>query len=272
MDEMSDALLDGPSARRTDFRFIRFEREGPVVRVVLNRPSVNNAMNIACLEEIDAALERVDMDRDAKIVVFRGEGASFSSGLDIADHTEQKAYQIIDAFHRVIHRVMELEAVSISVVQGMALGGGCELAASCDFCFAAEDAKLGQPENKAGIFPSVAAVLYPRLVGLRRTFEMILTGRIYSAREAERIGLVTRAVATAELEAEVQKWVDFLKSFSTPVLQFARRAISDTFNLPFEDAMRHVEEIYLNQLMDTEDAKEGLKAILERRKPVWKNR
>ena len=154
----------------------------------------------------------------------------------------------------------------------MALGAGCELAAICDFCFAAEGSKLGQPELKAGLFPSVAPVIYPRLVGLHRTYEMILTGRIYEAREAEGIGLITRAVAPDELDAEVEKWVQFLQTFSTPVLRLARRAISDAVNLPFDEGLRHVEEVYLNQLVSTEDAKEGVRALRERRQPVWKHK
>jgi cyclohexa-1,5-dienecarbonyl-CoA hydratase len=179
---------------------------------------------------------------------------------------------MVDAFLLIFQRLMQLEAVSISIVKGMALGGGCELAACCDFSFAAEDSKLGQPEIKAGVFPPIAAVVYPRIVGLRRTFEMLLTGRIYGAKEAERIGLITRAIANDQLDQEVHRWIEFLKGFSSPVLRFTRQAISGALTLPFDDALRHVEEIYLNELMSTEDAKEGLRAVLERRRPVWKHR
>jgi cyclohexa-1,5-dienecarbonyl-CoA hydratase len=179
---------------------------------------------------------------------------------------------MMDVFGHIFRRLAGLEAISISVVKGMALGGGCELAACCDFSFAAEDAKLGQPEIKAGLFPPVAAAVYPRIVGLRRTFEMLLTGRIYSAKEAEHIGLITRAVAGQQLEQEVQRWINFLKSFSSPVLQLTRHAISGALSLSFDEGLRFVEELYLNELMATEDVKEGIRAVLERRKPVWKNR
>lgn len=269
---MEEVLNPSADGQRKSYEFIEYRVADGVARLTLNRPQANNAMNIASLEEILSALESVDLNRDVKILLLLGGPQAFSSGLDIADHTEEKVYQMIESFHQVFHRLAKLEAVSISVVKGMALGGGCELAASCDFCLAAEDAKLGQPEIKAGIFPSIASVLYPRIIGMRRTFEMILTGRIYSAKEAERIGLVTRAVPAAEIDQEAQRWIDFLQGFSTPVLQFARRAIWDTATLTLDDAVRHVEEIYLNQLMDTEDAKEGLQAIMERRKPVWKHR
>lgn len=270
MEESFEASISSEPAEPP--KLIRYHLEDGVATITLNRPSANNAMNISMLEEIGAALEVVDMNPEIKIVIFEGNDQAFSSGLDIAEHTQDKSYQMVDAFDQIFRRLLGLEAVSISVVKGMALGGGCELAACCDFSFAADDAKLGQPEIKAGIFPPVAAVIYPRIIGLRRTYEMLLTGRIYTAREAEHIGLITRAVSTDKLSHELKRWVDFLKSFSSPVLRLTRQAISGSLTLPFDEALRNVEEIYLNELMSTEDAKEGLKAVLERRKPEWKDR
>ncbi|MFQ5791244.1 MAG: enoyl-CoA hydratase/isomerase family protein [Acidobacteriota bacterium] len=270
MEEIFQATHSTPTPDR--FQHIQYRMEGGVARIKLNRPKFNNVLNIGMLEEIGAALEIISLNVDSKIVVFQGSDQAFSSGLDIADHTEEKAYQLLDAFHTIFRHLVELDAVSVSIVKGMALGGGCELAACCDFCLSAEDAKLGQPEIKAGIFPSVATVLYPRLIGLRRTYEMILTGRIYGAKEAERIGLITRALPPDGLDTEAERWVDFLRGFSAPVLRLARQAISRSVDQPFEEALRGVEEVYLNQLMSTEDAKEGLQALLEKRKPDWKHR
>jgi cyclohexa-1,5-dienecarbonyl-CoA hydratase len=269
-EESFEASLDDKPKAPPEF--IQYQVDDGVARITLDRPKASNAMNIQMMEEIGSVLEAVDMNPDVKILLLQGDDKAFSSGLDIADHTEENAYQMMNEFSNVFHRLMKLDAVSVSVVKGMALGGGCELAVSCDFSFAAEDAKLGQPEIKAGLFPPVAAVVYPRIIGLRRTFEMLLTGRIYGAKEAERIGLITRAVAGPQLEEEVQRWMDFLKSFSAPVLKLTRQAISGSLTLPFDEALRYVEEIYLNELMATEDVKEGLKALLERRKPVWKHR
>ena len=253
-------------------KLIQYHLEDGVAHIKLNRPQAKNAMNISMLEEIDQVLESAETDLNVKVVVFEGCDAAFSSGLDIADHTEDKVYQLVGSFSVLYRRLLQMEAVSISVVKGLALGSGCELAALCDFSFAAEDAKFGQPEIKAAIFPPVAAAVYPRLIGLRRTFEMLLTGRIYSAREAEHIGLITRAVETERLDQEVKRWIDFLKTYSAPALSYARQAISSSLSLPVEEALRNAEEIYLNDLMSTEDAKEGIQAILERRKPVWKHR
>ncbi len=254
------------------FKNIQQQLDDGVLRIQLNRPEASNALNLAALEELAYTLDQLELKESAKVVVITGSDRAFSSGLDVAEHTDENVYQLLDAFHRVIRRMMQLETVSFAVVKGMALGAGCELAAACDFCFATDGAKLGQPELKAGLFPSVAPVIYPRIVGLHRTFELILTGRIYEGREAEAIGLVTRALASDKIDGEVEKWVQFLKTFSTPVLRLARRAISEAAYMPFEDGLRLVEEVYLNQLMATEDAREGVRALRERRAPVWKHR
>jgi len=275
MDEPPDLAATDVAATDLDsatFNHIQHRLDDGVLRIQLNRPEASNALNLAALDELAFALDQLELKESAKVVVITGNDRAFSSGLDVAEHTDENVYQLLDAFHRVIRRMMQLETVSFSVVKGMALGAGCELAAACDFCFASEAAKLGQPELKAGLFPSVAPVIYPRIVGLHRTFELILTGRIYEGREAESIGLVTRALPPDKLDAEVEKWIQFLKTFSTPVLRLARRAISEAAYMPFEDGLRLVEEVYLNQLMSTEDAKEGVRALRERRAPVWKHR
>ena len=269
MDEPQNLLEE---ETRPELVHIQERLDDGVLRVQLNRPEASNALNLKALEELAYVLDQLELKESAKVVVFTGSDRAFSSGLDIAEHTDENVYQLLDAFHRVMRRMQELETVSMSVVKGMALGAGCELAAACDFCFAAETAKLGQPELKAGLFPTVAPVIYPRLIGLHRTFELILTGRIYEAREAETIGLVTRALAPELLDGEVEKWVQFLRGFSTPVLRLARRSIADAAFMPFEEGLRHVEEVYLNQLMSTEDAKEGVRALRERRPPVWQHR
>ncbi len=265
-------IYESSSQTDKDFEFIIFDVQGGVARVTLNRPQANHAMNLQILEELEQAMEKIDLNPEVKILILQGNDKAFCSGLDIADHTEENAYQMVEGFGNIFRRLLNLEAVSVSVVKGMALGAGCELAASCDFSFAAEDAKLGQPEIKAGLFPPVAAVLYPRIIGLRRTFEMLLTGRIYTAREAEQIGLITRVFATAQLDQEVNRWIDFLRGFSSPVMRLSRQAISGSLTLPLDEALRNVEELYLNELLSTEDAQEGLRAVLERRKPEWKDR
>jgi cyclohexa-1,5-dienecarbonyl-CoA hydratase len=270
MDDSQDSVT--PTLDPATFTHVQNRLDDGVLRLQFNRADASNALNLRSLEELAYLLDQLELKESAKVVVISGNEKAFSSGLDIAEHTDENVYQLLDAFHRVARRMMELECVTFSVVKGMALGAGCELAAACDFCFAVDTAKLGQPELKAGLFPTVAPVIYPRLVGMRRTFELILTGRIYDAREAETIGLVSRALPADKIDAEVEKWIQFLKGFSTPVLRLARRAIADAAYMPFSEGLRHVEEVYLNQLMSTEDSKEGVRALRERRQPVWKHR
>lgn len=249
------------------FENIDFRTIDDLAYITLKRPTLNTAMLI----ELGSALEKIDLSETIKIVVIQG-GDSFCSGLDMSEHTDEGVYQLIESFYQIFMRLTDLEPVVISVVTGMALGAGCELATFCDFCLAAEDAKLGQPELKVGLFPSVAAVTYPRLIGVHRAMELIMTGRTVSAREAQQMGLITRAIDPAQLSDEVEKWVQFLRSFSTPVLRMTRRLISGALHQPFDEAMRASVEIYLNQLVATDDAKEGVSALIEGRPPVWKHR
>jgi enoyl-CoA hydratase/carnithine racemase len=160
----------------------------------------------------------------------------------------------------------------LSVVAGPALGAGSILAAACDMCLAAASARFGHPEIKGGVFNTVAAVLLPRLVGRKRAYEMLLGGGALAAPDAERIGLISRAIPDDKLEAEAGALIQRFQEGSAPVFQLARRAITGALDLPFSDALRHAEDVYLNQLLATGDVEEGLKAIMEKRKPVWKDK
>ena len=137
---------------------------------------------------------------------------------------------------------------------------------------AAQSAKLGHPEIRGGVFNTVASALLPRIVGRKRAFEMLMMGTSLAAADAERIGLVTRAVPDDRLEAEVAAVVQRFQESSAPIVQLARRAIVGGQDLPYEEAVRHAEDVYLNQLLGTQDVEEGLRAVAEKRKPVWKDR
>jgi enoyl-CoA hydratase/carnithine racemase len=156
-------------------------------------------------------------------------------------------------------------------VDGAALGGGCELIAGCDIVIASPAARFGQPEIKLGVFPPVAAILLPRVIGERRARELILTGEIFDAQEARRLGLVSHLVESAQLEAKLQEILAKLRELSAPALEMTRRALDEARGRPFNEALQRVEDIYLNDLMRTEDAQEGIRAFMEKRKPDWKN-
>ncbi len=249
---------------------IRVESQAAVTRVVLNRPPLN-ILNIAALRELSAVLESLQKDK-SKVVVLSAEGKAFSTGVDVKDHTADKVNEMMAAVHNVFEKLWTLESPTVAVVQGPALGGGMELAIACDFIIASESAQFGQPEIKVGVFPPIACLLLPRLLPWPKALELILTGEAISAQEAYRLGLVHKVVPAEQLETEANAFVGKLTNLSGPVLKLAKRAALCGFRWEWEETLKEIERIYLDELMRLEDAHEGLKAFLEKRKPQWKER
>lgn len=154
----------------------------------------------------------------------------------------------------------------------MALGGGCELAVSCDMVFASDRATFGQPEIKVGVFPPVAAVLFPHLIGRNRALELLLTGDVIEAAEARAIGLVNKVIPAQSFREKTDEFIGKLTSLSGPVLRLTKRAVDRGLYLSVNEGISAVEQLYLGELMKTDDAREGLNAFLEKRKPIWKNK
>ncbi len=257
------------------FEYIQFDVSDGVARLTLNKPPLN-VLDIAMMREINAALEDVG---DAKVLVFQAaEGSkAFSAGVDISDHTADKVDEMIEVFHRIFRLLDELEAPTVAVVGGAALGGGCELALFCDMIVASEKASFGQPEIQVGVFPPVAAVALPEIVGPKKAMEMVLIGDRIRAAEAQSLGLVNQVVPPEELQAAADEFVGKLAKLSGAVLRLTKRAVrmsrgAEEQRSRFAEALTAVEELYLGPLMDTEDAHEGLAAFMEKRAPVWKDR
>jgi cyclohexa-1,5-dienecarbonyl-CoA hydratase len=257
--------------RETTFRFINFVTAQGVARLTLNRPPAN-VLSVEMMEEINAALESLEYQREVKLVILAATGKYFSPGFELPDHLGDRGYMMLEEFRRIFENLAKVDKPTLAVVNGPALGAGSMLAAACDISYAATSAKFGHPEIKGGVFNPVAVALLPRLVGRRRAAEMILGGASVTAAEAERIGLITRAIPDDRLEAEVNLIVQRFQEGSAVVLQLCRRALAGAFDLLLPDAFRHAEDVYLNQLLASEDAEEGLRAIMEKRKPVWKDR
>ncbi|NIP66576.1 hypothetical protein GWN63_00515 [Candidatus Bathyarchaeota archaeon] len=252
------------------FKNILLEKKDRVAEITLNRPPLN-ILDIETLRELNQALKNIQGDEEVSVVVLRGGGEkAFSAGVDIKDHLPEKVKELLEAFHEIFFSLRDLDRPTIAVVDGYALGGGCEVAAACDMVIASERSEFGQPEIKAGVLAPPATVLFPRLIGRRKTFELLLTGDRIDAEEAERIGLVNKVVAAPELEQTVDELIGKLRDKSPVVLRLTRRAIYRGFDLNFRRALANVEDIYLGALMNTEDAVEGLRAFLEKRKAVWK--
>jgi cyclohexa-1,5-dienecarbonyl-CoA hydratase len=253
------------------FKDIQFELRDGVGRIVLNRPPVN-VLNIAMMEEIQAALRRAQAAPGTRAIVFSAAGRMFSAGVDIAEHTHDLMERMLAAFHKIFRLMADGEIPTVAAVQGHALGGGCELVCFCDLIVAAQGVKFGQPEIAVGVFPPIAAALFPHLIGGRKAAELILTGEAIPAEEAQRIGLINAVVPADQLVAEAERLLGRLTDKSAAVLRVAKRALRAGMAAGFDEALPRIETIYTKALMSLEDPEEGLTAFMEKRKPVWKHR
>lgn len=236
--------------------------------ITLDRPPLN-VLDIAMMKSLDTALERALSKSD--FVVFQGAGEkAFCAGADVADHTPGRVEKMLSSFHAVFRRLASADCLTIAAVHGHCLGGGMELAAFCDFVLATESAKFGQPEIKLGCFPPVAMVILPRRIGMQAAAHLILTGHQISATEAHRLGLVTRVVPDQELPTAVDMLLGELQTLSPTVLHLTRKTLAQFHSAKFLKQLAETERIYLSELMQTHDAQEGVRAFLEKRKPVWK--
>jgi cyclohexa-1,5-dienecarbonyl-CoA hydratase len=179
---------------------------------------------------------------------------------------------LLGAFHRVFHEMGAGHAVTIAAVEGRCLGGGCELAMCCDFILAEESATFGFPEIKLGCFPPIAMVALPRMMPGHAAFDLILTGRTISAREASALGMVTRVVPDGELTQAVEALLEEMKHLSPPVLRLTRRLTRTAGFKDEERELTEIENLYMDELIRTQDAIEGVRAFLEKRAPVWTGR
>lgn len=270
LEDPHDADVYAPT-RTEGYQFIQFDTVQGISRITLNRPPAN-VLSVEMIEDINRALESQEYAREVKLVILAATGKYFSAGFELADHLGDRGYLMLEGFRRVFENLAKLDKPTLAVVAGPALGAGSVLAAGCDIALAGASAKFGHPEIKGGVFNTVAVALLPRLVGRKRAFEMLLGGGGLSAAEAERIGLITRAYPDDKLEAEAAALIQRFQESSAPVVQATRRAMATGLDLPFSDAVRNAEDVYLNQLMASEDAEEGLKAIMAKRKPVWKDK
>ncbi len=255
------------------YQFIKFEIKDRVATVTLARPPLN-IFNIEMMREIGAALSTCTLERSLVAIVFEADKdcRAFSAGVAVEEHVEDTIYQMLDSFHAIFRTLEQLARPTIAVVEGSALGGGCELVAACDIVIASNLAHFGQPEIKLGVFPPIAALLLPRVIGDKRARELILTGDLIDSAEAARIGLINYAVPSAQLQPKLQDVLGKLREYSSTALEMTRRAIDVGQGRPMEIVLSEIENIYLLELMKTADAKEGIQSFMEKRKPVWRDR
>ena len=228
-------------------------------------------LSVEVLSEMNHASTRLEYQREVKVLCWRHREVLLG-GLRAGRPYRGPGLRHAEEFRKVFEQIARLDKPMLAVVAGPALSAGSILAAGCDIVLAGASARFGHPEIKGRVFNPVAAALLPRLVGRKKAFEMILGGGLLTAAEAERIGLVSRVLPDERLEAEAAALVQRLQEGSAPILQATRRAIAGGLDLLLPDALSHAQDVYLNQLMATEDAEEGLKAVMAKRKPAWKDK
>jgi cyclohexa-1,5-dienecarbonyl-CoA hydratase len=240
----------------------------PVARIALNNPPLN-VIDLAMMEGLALALGEIDGRTDVSVVILSGHGKVFSAGVDVAAHTPDKVGEMLGKFHTVIRALVANKKVTIASVPGHCLGGGAELAMVCDMVYTVDSAHWGFPEIKLGCYPPVACTALAALVGQKRAAELILTGRVITGREAAEIGLANRSMPVAELAGAVDECVAHLLKLSPRTLAVTKKAVYAWDAMHFDKGLARAEKIYLEELMKTGDAQEGIQAFLEKREPKW---
>lgn len=251
---------------------VRMVEDVDVVRITLARPPLN-VLNLEMLGDLVSALELATQRPALKAVILAADGEAFCAGLAVEEHLGDRAKPMWESFVAVFHALRALECPTVAAVRGAALGGGAELATSCDVVIAEHGATLGQPEIRAGVFAPIALLHYPLRVGPARALRLLLTGEVLDAAEAHRIGLVDRVVPPGTLAEVLDAEVGRFRELSAVVLRLTKRAAREIVGLPsFEEGLAVLEELHHHNLMTTADAEEGLRAFAEGRKPVWRDR
>jgi cyclohexa-1,5-dienecarbonyl-CoA hydratase len=255
----------------TQFSRLTLDLQPPVARITLQNPSLN-IIDLTMMEELAQALSRTELDAEISTLVLAGSQQAFSAGVDVAAHSPENVAGMLAKFHAVFHALINSTKVSVAAVRGHCLGGGAELAMVSDLVYTSETATWGFPEIKLGCYPPVAVTILSSLIGHRSAADLILTGRSISGREAASIGLANSAVADAEVETAVLELVAHLGQLSPVALAAAKKASYGWQAIHFDKGLARAEKIYLDELMKTDDAREGIAAFLASREPRWQGR
>ena len=259
------------SQTTTELNRLSIESTASVARISLRNPPLN-VIDITMMEELSASLAEIESRPEISTIIFSGAGKCFSAGVDVAAHTPDKVASMLEKFHRVIRSLIATRKVTIASVHGHCLGGGAELAMVCDLIYTTEDAQWGFPEIQLGCFPPIAVTALSALVGQKRASDLILTGRTITGSQAAAIGLASGAVSRDKLEGTVDEAVKRLSALSPTALAITKKAIYAWDSMHFDKGLARAEKIYLDELMQTADAQEGIQAFMEKRRPKWKGR
>jgi len=256
------------------FETILLDKQEGVGLITFNRPEALNALNGLLLSELGEALLGLDADDDIGAIVVTGSEKAFAAGADIKEMSELTYADVLkeDKFAKINSVFAQVRKPVIAAVSGYALGGGCEIAMACDFIIAAENAKFGQPEIKLGVIPGIGgSQRLTRLIGKSKAMDMMLTGRMMDAKEAERSGLISRIVTTDDLIESVLEIASAIAELSLPSVMLVKESTNRAFETPLAEGLLFERRVF-HSLFATEDQKEGMNAFIEKRQPQYKNR
>ena len=252
-----------------NFGNILIEKKNGMAKIIINKPPFN-ILTTADTLDMSKALRQVESDDEVKVVVITGAGnKAFSAGVEFKDHLGDRGPKFLEAYKRLITSLLEIDRVTIAVVNGVALAMPCEIIALCDMAIASEKAQMGLPQMKLGSFPPLASIVFPGLVGNKKTFEIILSGDNFDGKEAERIGFVNKAVPEDELEKETDAFVNRFLEHNGSALRQARQVIYRNLDMAFDKAIKIV-WADLEKSLTSDIVIEGFTAAMEKRKPAWK--
>jgi cyclohexa-1,5-dienecarbonyl-CoA hydratase len=252
-------------------RFHQLAKDTDMARIVMNRPK-HNVLNIEMMQELTAVLKELNDDTDLKCVVIAAQGASWCAGVEVGDHKPELAPEMIRVFNALLKQIHAMAVPTIAAVNGACLGGGMEVAIACDMIVASSGAVFGQPEIKLGFLPPYAAIRLPHLVGPARAVEICTTGRRYSAEAFYQMGLIAELLDPEHFDEGLDKLLREIRHCSPLIIRLNKTAVNRHLGMGLDSAMDQVSDLFLNQLMKTEDTLEGMKSFEEKRRPVWKNR
>jgi enoyl-CoA hydratase/carnithine racemase len=256
------------------YEHIRFERDGAVAYVTMNRPNKRNALSLAHMQELTSCFKEIRDDGHASIVILRGEGPAFCAGHDLSEMIGRDPgfyRHIFDVCCEMMETIQGIPQPVIAQVHATATAAGCQLAATCDLVVASEEARFATPGVRIGLFCSTPMVALSRAVGQKKSMEMLLTGEFVSAEEALQYGLVNRVVPAEELEAEARALADKISEASPLVVGVGKQAFYRQLEMPTDQAYAYTKEV-MSFNATFQDAQEGMCAFLEKRKPEWKGR
>jgi cyclohexa-1,5-dienecarbonyl-CoA hydratase len=257
----------------SDKILIQSSHEGQVVTLTLNAPKAN-VLDAQMMTDLQEALDGLLQRPEVKLVHFTGTGDHFCFGASVPEHTKEKAPGMLKQFHQLFYTLADLAIPTAALISGQCLGGGMELALMCNFLFADKSARLGQPEIQLGVFAPPASLLLPMKIGQSKADELLLTGKAASTEEAQKMGLVAEVFDDREaMLTGADAWVQkHILPRSASSLRYAVRAARLEFNSVVKSKLQQQERLYLDELMATHDANEGIQSFLEKRKPDWRNK